>query len=1046
MLSNYEKIRKDNIRRRGTDFDDIGNLLAEKLYGDKSHFIYELLQNAEDALALRRQQEPKGKFSGAVTFELHKNYLEVSHYGKLFDSEDVRGISDVLRGTKSERLDQIGTFGIGFKSVYAFTRSPEVHSGDEHFVIKHFIRPEIVPERSLATPEQTLFYFPFDHPDFQAEEAFNLINNRLRTLGPRSLLFLQHVDKISWSVDADREGFYFREVEHSKHGGSFVQIVGEGPNQIESEEQWFVLERLVQLPNRDAKLPIKIAYNLQQDENEPAKRYVQSLSQSPLTAYFPTARETSLKFLVHGPFASTPARDNIEKNSPWNELLLAEIATLVADSLHICRDEGFVIPKFLDCLPIDEDDFPEETDFRPIYESVREAFSKHALIPAIDGTHRISDDVVLGRSKELRKLLPEAILSELFDSEKSTITWVDPSISEIRLPKVWRYLRDECDVPVLDGEGFARRVNEQFIAQREDNWLINFYGFLGGQEAMWREFRSWRPVGQIRNKPFIRCEDGQHRSPFDSSGNPQVFLPVDSDGDYPVVKRVIYANEKAHEFLDRLGLVPPDFCTQILVDILPKYSHDCSIEDKDEDHEEDLSIIKAAFSLNESPRYAEMLRELKKVTWALGRNAADRSQAYRAPTSLFLPLPELEEFFDGNKDVWFLEETMNDVDWQHLGVNKTPVVHCKGLKVRNHGYVQILSYHGRHERGLEAFDPGTMIDGLEHAFQSPSLQKSLYLWNELLPSLVSQLHGRYQTATHQNYDNAKTREVDSELCKMLKQHTWVPVKDGGFRISKNCTVADLHSELKRNDGLIDKLGIKPDPTEVERQRVKNQNVFVSLAGFDPEIASYLIEHKDEITKDVLDKVLKAQHVAKDRQPAFPQRPVRVPERREEQLSEQINDASEKEYKRRKRSVRTTKGTVDQSLWLRNQYTNDQGQMICQICKEEMPFRKRNGEYYFVAVEALSRDHFAKEHEAQFLALCPLCAAMYNEFVKHDERAMESLKNALMNSEDVEVSLQLGELDSSVRFVESHFLDIKTIIKRPNQSLVNNYEKAKEIFE
>ena len=84
------------------------------------------------------------------------------------------------------------------------------------------------------------------------------------------------------------------------------------------------------------------------------------------------------------------------------------------------------------------------------------------------------------------------------------------------------------------------------------------------------------------------------------------------------------------------------------------------------------------------------------------------------------------------------------------------------------------------------------------------------------------------------------------------------------------------------------------------------------------------------------------------------------------------------------------------------------------------------EYY--AVEALSRDYFAKEHEAQFLALCPLCAAMYNEFVKHNEGAMESLKNALINWEDAEVPLQLGELDTSVRFVESHFLDIRTIIE------------------
>ena len=103
-------------------------------------------------------------------------------------------------------------------------------------------------------------------------------------------------------------------------------------------------------------------------------------------------------------------------------------------------------------------------------------------------------------------------------------------------------------------------------------------------------------------------------------------------------------------------------------------------------------------------------------------------------------------------------------------------------------------------------------------------------------------------------------------------------------------------------------------------------------------------------------------------------------------------------------------------------------MICQICEKEMPFKKRDKEYYFEAVEALSRNYFAKEHEAQFLAMCPLCAAMYKEFVKHDENTMKFLKNALINSENLEVPLQLGKLNTSVRFVEIHFQDIRTIIE------------------
>ena len=191
----------------------------------------------------------------------------------------------------------------------------------------------------------------------------------------------------------------------------------------------------------------------------------------------------------------------------------------------------------------------------------------------------------------------------------------------------------------------------------------------------------------------------------------------------------------------------------------------------------------------------------------------------------------------------------------------------------------------------------------------------------------------------------------------------------------------------------------------------------------------MIEKTSPEIKEQIDFLLKT----KDKQQTeFPTKIPVNPERRQEGITEQINNAPKKEYEQRNRSVRTTEGTIDQILWLRNQYTNDAGQMICQICKEEMPFKKHDGEYYFEAVEAFSIDHFSKEHEAQFLALCPLCAAMYKEFVKHDKGAMESLKNALMkiNSKDAEVPLQFGAIDTSIRFVESHFLDIRTVIKWP----------------
>ena len=53
MACDYAAIRRENQRRYGTDIGRIGELLLANRYGDRTHFIYELLQNAEDALARR---------------------------------------------------------------------------------------------------------------------------------------------------------------------------------------------------------------------------------------------------------------------------------------------------------------------------------------------------------------------------------------------------------------------------------------------------------------------------------------------------------------------------------------------------------------------------------------------------------------------------------------------------------------------------------------------------------------------------------------------------------------------------------------------------------------------------------------------------------------------------------------------------------------------------------------------------------------------------------------------------------------------------------
>ena len=77
-----------------------------QLYTDKSHFVYELLQNAEDAGAT------------GIRFVQYSDRLEVMHDGKSFTTENLQGLCDIGQSDKVNDLNQIGEFGVGFKSVF----------------------------------------------------------------------------------------------------------------------------------------------------------------------------------------------------------------------------------------------------------------------------------------------------------------------------------------------------------------------------------------------------------------------------------------------------------------------------------------------------------------------------------------------------------------------------------------------------------------------------------------------------------------------------------------------------------------------------------------------------------------------------------------------------------------------------------------------------------------------------------------------------------------------------------------------------------------
>src|ERR1700733_11501917 len=99
MPADYETIREENIHRYGWD-TAVLDLLGQ-LYSDRTPFIFELIQNAEDAGA------------SELAFELFGDRLEVRHDGRPFTEADVSGVCGVGQRSKPGDLTTIGEVGIG---------------------------------------------------------------------------------------------------------------------------------------------------------------------------------------------------------------------------------------------------------------------------------------------------------------------------------------------------------------------------------------------------------------------------------------------------------------------------------------------------------------------------------------------------------------------------------------------------------------------------------------------------------------------------------------------------------------------------------------------------------------------------------------------------------------------------------------------------------------------------------------------------------------------------------------------------------------------
>jgi len=831
MASNYEAICEENRRRYGTEGAQKSGGLAAGLYDDRTHFIFELLQNAEDALGRRGDWQGPRK----VAFALAPTRLTLSHFGKPFDGADVRSVCDIAESTKNE--SSIGRFGLGFKSVYTVTDLPSIHSGDEDFAIEDYV----FPKRTDRTPREadlTQIILPLRPGDSSINQD---ITAGFRHLGPRALLFLRHIEEINWNVEDGASGFYLRNKPETL--GPNVQritVIGQETGHTEVDQNWLVFHRDVFSPEEKKVGRVEIAFSLIAVTDVPGRWTVQALAKSPLVVFFPTVVESHLGFLVQGPYRTTPSRDNIPPGDSWNQYLVKETASLLVEAMRWMRDEAMLDISALRCLPLDREKFPQGSRFAPMFDAVRQAFREEALLPAYDSGYVSASQAKLARTQELRDLFSPGQVAALFGFEAAA--WLSGDITLDKASEIRQYLMRELDIDEIRPEKLVPSLTKAFLEAQPDEWVLRLYEFLSGQEKALRR--------HLDIVPLIRLDDGTHVVARED-GNAKAFLPSAIATSFPTIRRTVCATPEARDFLRSLGITEPDPVDDVIWNVLPKYRKD-EVDVDDDTYAADIERIRAAFNTDSTTQKDKLRSALRETAFVMVVDTGDGKGYVAKPGDVYIATERLQQLFAGVPDVLIVDneyECLRGEDIRDLlvacGASRYLSARAVPSGLGPTDKAQIRKETGLERASWENQPEDFTIRGLTELLKClPTLEpaearvRACVLWDALID-----LEGRGTAAFYGSYrwgysHETKTARFDANFIRTLNQTAWVPDANGEL-VSPNLVVFDT-LRWKSNPFLLSKIAFKPPIIDQLAKEAGIDPAVLDLLRKNPEVVAELV--------------------------------------------------------------------------------------------------------------------------------------------------------------------------------------------------------------
>jgi len=555
--------------------------LSSGIYTEEERFIYELLQNADDAAKNSKLR---------VRIDIAKQHFIFSHDGEPFNEVDVESICSIGDGGKSNDENKTGYKGIGFKSVFSHSSSVAIKTGDYFFKfceedwkdywqedwvnkaewkkdrIEKGKKPEVkMPWQIIPVPIESNGFGVtlsgldiFNVSTILFEVKSGKMSQRVLELlkEPQILLFLRSKEIVLEVFETEKLALSI----NKKVAKNSIQLFCN--NLLQSE--WMVTSKNIAIPHevieeisKDDKTPPKlkgakvceISFAIQKEKSK-----LVSTDEALIYTYLPTSVSCGLPFVVNSNFITDSGRQQLQKESKWNLWIFNQMAYSYFEWIAELAMSGQLDKSFLSIIP-DKLYFSElGSEFNKGYDK---SLNEIAFLSNKNGKLLKVNQAVYDKS-DLSKILSPKLITDYLNHKYSASYTPDSILPELHHSKKLKNLGvrifglDELD------DFFSSDIFQSNHSLAENFELIRFlFNYVDSIKSSEEKF-EWEE--KLKSTPFIFDEKEVLRTPGEIYF-PSVQQIVDFQEELHFVNKTILDSIESDvlikEWLIKLGITEP---------------------------------------------------------------------------------------------------------------------------------------------------------------------------------------------------------------------------------------------------------------------------------------------------------------------------------------------------------------------------------------------------------------------------------------------------------------------------------------------------------